>query len=105
MMLLAIMAAMTFAQAGDDEAWLKLKARIERAPQPIATFIERRTGCNHWDGEAGSDEPAREEQVQRARKDLRCNHLEADELELRTKYRMQADVLKLLDDTKDLMPW
>lgn len=44
----------------EDEAWDHLKTRIELAPQEVATFIERRTGCNHFDGEAGSDYPERE---------------------------------------------
>ena len=105
MTLLVTVAALGLVQTSDDEAWLRLKARIESAPQPVATFIERRTGCNHWDGEVGSDEPAREEQVQRARKELRCDQLELDERALRLKYRMRAEVLRLLDDTKDLEPW
>jgi hypothetical protein len=99
------MAAVALLQSADDEAWLRLKDRIESARQPVATFIERRTGCNHWDGEVGSSEPAREEQVQQARKELRCDKIDADERALRMKYQIRSDVLRLLDDTRDLEPW
>jgi hypothetical protein len=103
-MLLTIMAAGTLAPV-DDEAWLILKDRIERAPQPVATFIERRTGCNHWNGKGGGGEPGREKQIERARKQLGCDQIDTDERSLRKRYRNLPDVLQLLNDTEDLMPW
>ena len=100
----AIMLLTVQAIPAEDEAWLRLKSRIELAPQEIATFIERRTGCNHFDGEVGSDYPEREKQVQAARKELRCDDIEADTAGLQHKYRNNPDVLKLLAETEHLMP-
>jgi len=89
----------------DDESWERLKARIELAPQEVATFIERRTGCNHWNGETGGGFREREEQVQSERRKLRCDYIVSDTQRLRRKYRRRADVLKLIADTADLEPW
>ena len=89
----------------EDQAWERLKARIESAPQEIATFVERRAGCNHFDGEVGSEYPERERQVQQARQELRCNNIESDTRAIQRKYKNTPDVLKLLDDTEHLRPW
>jgi hypothetical protein len=89
----------------DEETWESLRARIETSPQEVATFIERRTGCNHFWGEVGSGNAEREQQIGDALGELRCAELEADEDALRDAHHDEPEVLKLLDDTKDLLPW
>ena len=89
----------------DDARWEQLRDRIEAAPQSVATFIERRTGCNYWDGEVNGTGDGRDQTIQRERKKLRCAEIERDERMLRKKHRKHPAVLKLLDDTKELDPW
>ena len=89
----------------DDYRWEQLRARIETAPQDVATFIERRTGCNHWDGEVNGTGDGRDKMVQNERKKLRCDEMDRDERMLRKEHRKSPAVLKLLDDTKELPPW
>lgn len=89
----------------DDDGWEHLRARIELAPQDVATFIERRTGCNHFEVEVGSGYPGRERMIQDERKKLRCDEIDADGQVLLKKYGKQPDVSQLLEDTKDLLPW
>ena len=91
--------------AADDESWQRLKARIELAPRDVTTFIERRTGCNHWDGEAGGPFREREEQVQSERRKLRCDYIQSDAQKVGRKYRNRPDLLKLIAETADLEPW
>ena len=91
--------------AGPDAEWEQLKARIELAPREIAAFIERRAGCNHLDGEAGSGFPEREAWVQAQREELRCNSIDPDEQALRVKFRSNPEIVQLLDATQDLRPW
>jgi hypothetical protein len=89
----------------EDESWGTLRARIEVSPQDVAAFIERRAGCNHFWGEVGSDNPDREQQIQDTLREMRCWDLETDERALRKAHHYKAEVVKLLDDTADLMPW
>jgi len=89
----------------DGAAWEQLKARIEVAPRDVATFIERRTGCNYLAGEVGSDFAERERWLEGQQKKLRCDEIGANEQALEKKYRKNPDVAQLLQDTKDLLPW
>ena len=102
-----LLVALLTAQAAElvEDDWDRLRPRIELAPQDVAKFIERRAGCNHFGGEVGSGDRGREKQVQDMLKKLRCSQLEMDERALRKVYSDKPDVLKLLDDTVDLMPW
>jgi hypothetical protein len=104
-MILALAAILMHPTGIGDEAWEHLRAQIELAPQAVATFIERRTGCNHWDGEAGSSYSEREEQVQSERRKLRCDHIQSDAHRLEHRYRGRPEILRLLHDTADLDPW
>jgi hypothetical protein len=104
-MILALAFMLVQQSASDEESWERLKARIELAPQDVATFIERRTDCYHWNGEAGGGFREREEQVQSERRRLRCDYIASDTQKLRHKYRGRADVLELIADTADLEPW
>ncbi len=87
-----------------DQDWDALRSRLESAPQAVATFIERRAGCNHFLGEERYD-PERSREIDAALTKLRCLQQEGDELKLRRIYRAQPKVLKLLDDTKDILSW
>jgi hypothetical protein len=91
------------AQTGADET--RLHKRVEAAPQPVATFIARRTSCNHWDGEVFGDHSERERLVQAQRKKLHCDAVQRDEQALLLKYRKHPEVVQLLADTRDLAPW
>lgn len=85
--------------------WDALRQRIERAPPPVSAFIERRAGCNHFWGEAGSSYPEREARIQATLKELRCDRLQADERALRQRYRRQPKVVRLLIETREIGPW
>lgn len=98
-------AALLIAAAPTASDWPTLFRRIEAAPPPVAAFIERRSGCNHFWGEAGSGFAPRERQVQARLRELRCNRLEPDERALRKRFRKQPEVLRLLRDTRDIGPW
>lgn len=89
----------------NDAAWEQLKARIELAPQDVATFIERRTGCNYLAGETGGHFAERERWLEGQQKKLQCDEIGANEQALQEKYRKNPQVAKLLQDTKDLLPW
>ena len=89
---------------GPEPSWKQLKSRMDRAPQEIGKFIERRTGCNHWDGEVGSPYAGREQMIQMERKKLRCDDIDSDERKLRNNHRRTPKVLQLITDTKDLPP-
>jgi hypothetical protein len=102
MMLVAVMlATMSGAapSARDD-----LRARIDRSPHDVATFIDRRIGCNHWGGEGNTEYPERERQVRHALAALRCDRIDGDERALRMKYRRKPQVLELLSETESLLP-
>ena len=103
-----MLAAILFLAAqtpADDDGWEKLRARVETAPQDVATFIQRRTACNHWDGEVNGTGDGRDKMVQKERKKLRCDEVDRDEEMLRKVHRKSPALLKLLDDTKNLPPW
>jgi hypothetical protein len=74
------------------------------APQEVATFIERRAGCNHFSGEESYDRQ-RAEEIGRALRKLRCTDIESDERALRQIYHSRPIILQLLDDTRDLLGW
>jgi hypothetical protein len=76
------------------------RARIERAPQPVAAFIARRANCNHFLGEEPYDRQRRAE-LDRVIRELRCERIEIDERRMRSTYRHDVAILQLLDDTAD----
>jgi hypothetical protein len=79
----------------------KLRQRLAAMPRPVAAFVERRADCNHWTGEEPYDAPRRAE-IERAIRDLRCARIEEDELLIRRRYRSNAAVIAILDETADL---
>lgn len=102
-LLVALLATQAAELVEDD--WDRLRARIELAPQDVATFIERRAGCNHFGGEVGSGDTERAQQVDAMLTELRCNAIETDERDLRAAHQHEPEVLKILDETLDLLPW
>ena len=78
----------------------QIKQAIVAAPAPIRAFIERRQGCNHWSGEEPYDRE-RAEQIEAARRTLRCRRIDTDEKDLRRRYARQPAVLDLLRRTAD----
>lgn len=78
-----------------------LRQRLDAMPRPVAKFVERRADCNHWTGEEPYDAPRRAE-IERAIRDLRCARIEEDEARIRRRYRTNAEVIAILDETADL---
>jgi hypothetical protein len=101
----AVILLVAVPSAADHARWEQFHDRIEAAPQPVATFIERRVGCNYWDGEVSGAGDGRDRTIQRERQKLHCDDIERDERQLRKKHRKSPAVLKLLDDTRELGPW
>jgi hypothetical protein len=89
----------------DGDGWAQVRAAIKSVPKDVAIFIERRTACNHWDGEVGSDYAERERTIQGERKKLGCNYIDSGERALRKAHRNSPGVLKLLDDTREMPPF
>lgn len=84
-----------------DEAWEVLRARIESAPQAVATFIERRTTCNDIRRDPHRD-PALAARLQ---SQYRCASVAADGQALYRAYRARPQILRLLRDTENLRGW
>jgi len=78
-----------------------IRQRLGEMPRPVAAFVERRADCNHWTGEEPYDAPRRAE-IERAIRDLRCARIEEDEARIRRRYRTNAEVIAILDETADL---
>jgi len=78
-------------------------ARDNHLPDDVRAFIDRRMGCNHWEGEEPFDAD-REREISAAVRDLGCDRLEKDEEALRRKYRAAGPVQKALTDAKDALP-
>ena len=80
-------------------------ARVAEAPDDVEDFIIRRAGCNHFWGEIGSGFAPREEEVQRALAELRCDSLEGEEARLLEKYSSDEELWQLIDETSDYLGW
>ena len=82
-----------------------VRARIDRSPPDVSSFIERRVGCNHWEGEVFPNGfPPRQREVQNMLRTNHCSSVPRDARRLEIKYRDNAEVLNLLKDTEDLLP-
>ena len=84
-----------------DEAWETLRARIESAPQAVATFIERRTTCNDIHRDPHRD-PAL---AARLRTQYQCDRVATDGRALYRAYRARPQILRLLRETETLRGW
>lgn len=97
---LTLLVLMQPAQQGEEE----LRVRVDRAPPEVAAFIERRAGCNHWQGEEPYDRE-RAAEIAGTLRELRCGRIERDERALVRKYRNRSDVIQLLCETRDILGW
>jgi hypothetical protein len=81
------------------------RARIERSPIDVASFIKRRIACNHWHGEVFPHGFApRQHEVRHTLKRLHCKAIESDARRLRQKYRRDPEVITLLTQTEQMLP-
>ena len=76
-------------------------ARFGPLPRDVVAFIERRTGCNHFAGEFNGDRSARDREVTRAMRELRCGRLEADETRLRRRHAAKPQAVNALTASRD----
>jgi hypothetical protein len=90
---------------GGQSSAADVRARIDRSPPDVASFIERRIGCNHWEGEVFPNGfPPRQRKVQHVLRTNHCGRVANDARRLEAKYRSNAVVLTLLKDTEYLLP-
>ena len=71
-------------------------------PSDIATYAERRKGCNHFGGEEPYDK-ARREEINRAVEKLNCRAIDSDEKALLRRYRHAPAQLKQISAAKDAL--
>ncbi|HEY7810388.1 MAG TPA: hypothetical protein VIA98_08415 [Allosphingosinicella sp.] len=102
MSLLALMLALTAPPA--DVASQPLRAAVDASPKAVAKFIARRANCNHFLGEEPYDK-ARAAELNKAIRELRCGRIDRDERRLRVRYAAHSTVLRLLEETSDLLGW
>jgi hypothetical protein len=72
-------------------------------PADVRAVIERRTGCDHWQGEDPYD-AERGRQIEKAIRALRCATIDADEAKMRARYRSRPDIVRLLQPPSDPPP-
>lgn len=95
-----IVAVLALALQVSDPAGQDL-AKFGPLPKPVAAFIERRLACNHFAGEFNGDRSARDREVNRAMRALRCETLERDEIRLLRRHAKDPAVTKAIVDTRD----
>jgi len=71
-------------------------------PNEVATYIDRRVGCNYWSSEPPYD-AERAAEIKKVISDLRCQTLNRDEESLRSHYAKSPTVLNALDEAHDLI--
>src|SRR5215471_3259311 len=65
-------------------------------PDDVVSFIRRAVESNHWGGEDAYDKE-RAEFISKAVEKAGCSKLDADEKELRRKYRNQPKILETIE--------
>ena len=95
-----LIAALLFAAqlVADDPQDL---ARFGSLPRDVSAFVDRRLACNHFAGEFNGDRSARDREVNRKMRELRCGVLERDEARLQRRHAQNAKVLEALSATRD----
>ena len=96
MLVFALAVALQVSDPADQDL-----ARFGPLPRDVAAFIDRRTSCNHFAGEFNGDRSARDREVARAMRGLRCDQLDADEAALRRRHAKAPKVLQALNETRD----
>lgn len=75
---------------------VKFKALKAGVPAEVATYMDRRSGCNHWTGEEPYDAQRRAD-IEKAIAGLRCVSIDRDETDLRRRYATDPAVLAAMD--------
>jgi hypothetical protein len=70
-------------------------------PSEVAAYIDRRVGCNYWSSEPPYD-AERAAEIKKVLGDLKCQALTDDERSLRARFAASPNVLKALDEARDL---
>jgi hypothetical protein len=96
MIALALALALQVSDPADQDI-----ARFGPLPREVVAFIDRRTGCNHFAGEFNGDRSARDREVTKAMRELRCDRLDVDEARLRRRHAEKPPALKALTETRD----
>ena len=96
MILLALLLALQVSDPADQDL-----APFGPLPRDVVAFIDRRTGCNHFAGEFNGDRSARDREVTKAMRDLRCDRLETDETRLRRRHAAKPEVQNALTASRD----
>jgi len=76
-------------------------SRFGPLPKDVVAFVERRTGCNHFAGEFNGDRSARDREVRRTMRELRCGVLERHEARLQRRHANNPQALTALAATRD----
>jgi hypothetical protein len=98
---LPILATASFAAMAADEND-PVDALTKGQPPEVAAFIVRFVGCGHWAGEEPYDKE-RAAEIATALKELKCERIEEDEKNLRSRYARNPRVLKALDDAPNVV--
>jgi len=75
--------------------------RYGALPKDVAAFIQRREACNHFAGEFNGDRSARDREVTRTMRELRCGSLERDEARLQARHAKNPQAQRALVETRD----
>jgi hypothetical protein len=88
------------AASAQQDAWAKIKAAKAQAPADVASYMDRRMGCEHFAGEPAYD-AERRAYLEKMFAELECTTLKADEAALRRKYQGNPAALQAMDLVKD----
>ena len=67
-------------------------------PKDAQKVAERSLACQHFWGEVNGTGDERDKEVARHLKQLKCDRIEPDLKQIRTKYRENAKILKILEE-------
>ena len=68
-------------------------------PKDVANYLDRKTECDHWEGEEPYD-AARSDYLAQARHTNRCDDLVKDQKRLKAKYKKNSEILDALNSIK-----
>lgn len=94
--LLGLAIAMTIGGPGVSQEATSASGVPGVLPADVRAYIDRRHGCNHWQGEDAYDAERRRD-IDAAIKALACHRLARDEARLRRRHAHSPRVLKAMD--------
>jgi len=100
--MIALLALDLMGGAAGADVTSELRTLKRGQPAPVAAFIDRTIGCNHFAGEDPYDAEHRAF-IAKAMRDLRCDRLDQDEAKLRRRYAHTPTVLQVLDRARALI--